>query len=151
MEKVNVVKAIPGMLKKGDILVSPTPGADFVLCEEETTQFGVKERFISLDYVTVSENVPKFFTFVVDEPESECYFCGSCEDCDCTTTIEELEDLGIELGPENEIVKTDKEIEERYDFFKRQFENAEPGSEAQVVYKNLMWFIEWLQGKANLL
>jgi len=150
MEKVKVVKTIPGMLKKGDILVSPVAGADFVLDETDVTVNGVSERFVSMDYVTVCENIPRIFELVLDEVDAECYFCGSCSDCGCTTTEEELADLDIELGP-NAIVKTEEEIQARYEFFKEKFQNSYPNTEAQVVYKNLMWFIEWLQGKAQLI
>lgn len=151
MEKVKVVKAIPGILKVGDIMVSPAAGEDFVLSETDITVGGSSERWVSLDYVTVSENIPAFFTVEVDEqPFSECYFCGACDDCDCVTSAEELNDLGIELGPEM-VVRTEEEIQARYDFFARQFDKSIPGSESQVVYKNLMWFIEWLRGETELL
>ena len=153
MEKVKVVKAIPGILKVGDIMVSPAAGEDFVLSETDITVGGSSERWVSLDYVTVSENIPAFFTVEVDEqPFSECYFCGACDNCDCVTSKDELNALGIELGPEVETVaRTDKDIQDRYEFFAKQFDRSIPGSESQVVYKNLMWFIEWLRGETELL
>jgi hypothetical protein len=133
MEKVIVVKPIPGMLNIGDILVSPVEGADFCLEETKVTKNGSSERFVSLDYVTVSNNVPAYFTFIQDDA------CDNCETCDC-----------LELD-EDYIVRTDEEIQARYDFFSKQFEAADSGSEAEVVYRNLMWFIEWLQGKEELI
>ena len=133
MEKVIVVKPIPGMLNIGDILVSPVEGADFCLEETKVTKNGSSERFVSLDYVTVSNNIPAYFTFIMDDP------CTECDTCDC-----------LELDSDF-IVKTDEEIQARYDFFKKQFDESYPASEAQVVYQNLMWFIEWLQGKAHLI
>jgi hypothetical protein len=135
MEKVKVVKAIPGILNVGDVLVSPCAGEDFVLSEAKVTKRGSSERFVSLDYVTVSENIPTFFNF--EETEEEC----DCTDCTC--------DKELQLDLDNS-VRSDKEIGKRYEFFKERFEVAYPGSEEQVVYKNLMWFIEWLQGRVNL-
>lgn len=137
MEKVKVVKAIPGILNVGDELVSVAPGEDFVLSETEVTQGGSSNRWVSLDYVTVSENIPAFFTV---EIENE---CDSCDCCDCWCE----EDIELD----NSVVKTDKEIQDRYDFFQKQFNKAASGSEAEVVYQNLMWFIDWLRGKAQLL
>ena len=150
MERVKVVKVIPGILDKGDILISPVTGADFCLEETKVTSNGSSERYISLDYVTVSENIPEFFVFEQDEElDSECYFCGECNDCDCTCTEEQLKELGIEFP--SEIVRTDTEIEDRYNYFKQKFEDSYPGTEAQVVYRNLMWFVEWLHGKAEII
>jgi hypothetical protein len=130
MEKVKVVKAVPGILNVGDVLVAPEIGADFCIEETTITKQGSSERYVSLDYTTVSENVPTFFEF---ENEAE--------------EIEELEDLEIEL----ECERTDYEIAERYNHYRNMFELAWPGSEEQVVYQNLMWFIEWLKGKRELI
>lgn len=132
MEKVKVVKAIPGILNVGDTLVSPVEGADFCLEETKVTKGGSSERFVSLDYVTVSENIPSFFVF-----------------------DNEVEELDFELDPETLCDKhswrSSKEVTDRYNFFTKQFESSIPGSEAQVVYKNLMWFIEWLKGNIELI
>lgn len=149
MERVKVVKPVPGILEVGDILISPVEGADFCLEEVNVTSRGSSERFISLDYVTVSENIPQFFVFEQDEVEAECYKCGTCEDCDCTWTKEELAKLDIQIP--GYVTRTADEISDRYDFFTNKFNEAYPGSEAQIVYKNLMWFIEWLEGKAEIL
>jgi len=151
MEKVKVVKAVPGILKVGDILISPQIGADFQLTETEFTQTGESERFISLDYVTVSENIPQFFRLEENdfENESECYFCGECTECDCKCTPQDLIELDIQLP--GYVVRTPDEIAARYDFFEKKFFEAYPGSESQIVYKNLMWFIEWLEGKAEVI
>lgn len=123
MEKVEVVKAIPGILEVGDILISPQEGLDFSVEETKITGKGTSEKYICLDYITVSENIPQFFQFVENDPEPE-----------------------VEATP-----RTLAEIEDRYEFFKEQYENSPAGSEPQVVYKNLMWFIEWLQGKTELI
>lgn len=148
MEKVKVIKAIPGILKVGDILISPEAGADFCLEETEVTQKGSSERYVSLDYVTVSENVPKFFLF------EEFELADDEEECECTACECDGQEVGGKIiggiTPPY-IVRSDNEVISRYDFFKHRFEQSYPGSEAQVVYKNLMWFIEWLNGKAEIL
>jgi hypothetical protein len=128
MEKVKVVKAITGILNVGDVLISPVEGADFCLEETVVTKRGSSERFVSLDYVTVSENVPQFFQFEQD-----------------------FDDIVLELDNCFDIVRTEQEIQDRYEFFTNKFNSSEVGSEAQIVYKNLMWFIEWLNGKAEIL
>ena len=149
MEKVKVVKAIPGILNVGDTLVSVMNGSDFLLEEGLDYKYGTNERFVSLDYITVSESIPEFFEFVFEE-DSECLQCGSCGDCDCpAVSADELRELDIEL-PSN-IEKYDFEIQARYNFFQEQFKNAAQGSEQAVVYQNLMWFIDWLYGKADLI
>jgi len=125
MEKVKVVKSVPGILQVGDILISPEIGADFCLEETEVTKSGSSERYVSLDYVTVSENMPQFFQFAIDEEEE------------------------ISM-PEPYITRSEDEIKSRYEFFKNRFESSPAGSEAQVVYRNLMWFIEWMNGKAEI-
>jgi hypothetical protein len=138
MEKVKVVKPINGILNAGDILVSPILGADFCLSETNVTSNGASERFVSLDYVTVSENIPQFFTFV--GPDFEIVFddeeSDECEECDCMC---------------REFERSRDEVDERYGFYSEKFEQAPAGSEAQIVYRNLMWFIEWLYGQANLI
>ena len=151
MEKVKVVKPIAGILETGDILISPFEGADFLLEEVNVTSKGSNERFVSLDYVTVSENVPQYFVFERDEDPivSECYNCGSTEDCDCTWTVQDLINADIQIP--GFVVRTPEEITARYNAFEQKFEEAYPGTEAQIVYKNLMWFIEWLEGKAEIL
>jgi hypothetical protein len=133
MEKVKVVKAIPGLLKVGDVLISPAAGCDFNL--EETVKNGsnTSERYVSLDYVTVSENIPQFFVFDLLDFENKCM---DCEACTC--------------GDIEEAMRTDAEIEDRYFFFQEQFEKAKPNSEQAVVFQNLIWFIEWLYGYKEL-
>lgn len=133
MEKVEVVKAVPGILKIGDVLVSTESGADFCLEETEVTKHGSSERFISLDYITVCENVPQFFEFVGPDED----FCE-----------EECPESDVEIS--SDIVRADYEIGERNEFFQKQFSNSLPGSEAQVVYKNLIWFIDWLYGRKEV-
>jgi len=133
MEKVKVVKAIPGLLKVGDVLISPAVGCDFNLEETVKTSTNTSERYVSLDYVTVSSNIPQFFVFDLSDFENKCM---DCESCTCGETLE--------------AIRTDAEIEDRYFFFHEQFENSRPNSEQAVVFQNLMWFIEWLYGYKEL-
>lgn len=135
MEKVKVVKPIAGILKTGDILISPVDGADFCLEEVNVTSRGSNERFISLDYVTVSENVPYFFEFLEKEDEEPTIELD--DDCDCACCTE--------------FARTRDEVNARYDFFSEKYNESPVGSEAQVVYKNLMWFIEWLYGQKEVI
>jgi hypothetical protein len=141
MEQVKVVKPVPGILNIGDILISPVEGADFCLEEVNVTSRGSNERFISLDYVTVSENVPQFFEFITDEFETiyDNEQEEECEECDCNCDCQG----GFERSKD--------QVDDRYEFFKEKFEEAPAGSEAQIVYKNLMWFIEWLYGKQEVI
>lgn len=134
MEKVKVVKAIPGLLEVGDILISPDAGCDFSLDETKITKDGSSERYISIDYVTVSENVPVFFEF--QELENS------------------IEEVIIKEDKPLDIIRSKSEIQERYKFFTERNKEAETqaqGSEANVVYTNLLWFIEWLYGKKQLM
>lgn len=135
MEKVKVVKPIAGILKVGDILISPVEGADFCMEEVNVTSRGSNERFVSLDYVTVSENVPYFFEFEKEE-ELELEIDDECCDssCDC-----------------GEFNRSREDVDARYNFFSEKFDESPNGSEAQVVYKNLMWFIEWLYGQKEVI
>ena len=135
MEKVKVVKPIAGILKVGDVLISPVEGADFCMEEVNVTSRGSNERFVSLDYVTVSENVPYFFEFEKEE-ELELEIDDECCDssCDC-----------------GEFNRSREDVDARYNFFSEKFDESPNGSEAQVVYKNLMWFIEWLYGQKEVI
>jgi hypothetical protein len=135
MEKVKVVKAIPGILNIGDILISPEAGSDFCLEETDVTTNGTSERYVSMDYLTVSESIPEFFVFDTDE---------IFEDTDIQDCLE------CDGNSDPEFGRTSAEVLERYEFFTEQFETAIPGSEAQIVFKNLIWFIEWLYGKTEL-
>ena len=126
MEKVRVVRDVPGMLKVGDVLTSFTTGGDFVLEEKDANN----ERFVSIDYVTVSNNVPDYFEFEVELVEVPLCSCDNCS----TSNI-----------------RTPYEINDRREFFERQLEVATPGSEAELVYSNLIWFIEWLVKEKELL
>ena len=124
MEKVLVVKEVPGMLKKGDVLQSINNG-DFTLSEKEN---GV-ERFVSIDYVTVSDNVPEYFDFILELVESK--------ETPSRVFFDEC--------------RTPLEIQERLEFFQKQLNKAIPGSESEIVYSNLIWFIEWLRKEKELL
>ena len=122
MEKVIVVKEIPGMLKIGDVLVSNGKGGNFILREH----FGNNERLVDIDYVTVSDNVPEFFEFVLELKE-------------------------VKSKPKSTGLRSNAEIEDRLNFFKEQAKLSLPGSESEIVFTNLIWFIEWLRKEKNLL
>lgn len=130
MEKVLVVKEVPGMLKVGDVLVADLKG-DFYLSEENDNV----SRYVNIDYTTVSDNIPEYFDYVLELKESECGEC-ECEDCG-------WQPLDFYRSP--------AEVEERLEFFKKQLSNSFAGSEAETVFTNLIWFIEWLKGQKNLL
>jgi hypothetical protein len=133
MEKVRVVKEVPGMLKVGDVLTCYITGGDFVLEEKNENN----ERFVSIDYVTVSNNVPDYFEFEVELVEVP-QFCDGCYECTCGDTV-------------TDVRRSDAEIEARREFFQRQLNDSVPGSESEVVFQNLIWFIEWLVGEKELL
>jgi hypothetical protein len=140
MEKVKVVKEIPGIIKLGDVLTSYTLGGDFILEEK----VGNNERYVSLDYVTVCDNMPEFFEFELELVESsidmsgKAKLCNGCFECTCGNTV-------------TDVRRSDLEIEARREFFQRQLDMAVPGSESEVVFSNLIWFIEWLVGEKELL
>jgi hypothetical protein len=151
MEKIKVVRAIPGILNVGDVLISPITGADFNLEETEVSINSSTERYVSLDYVTVSENVPQYFEFELDYTvvaDSECYKCGNCEDCGCTWTKKELEEQDINFPT---VTRTPDQINSRYNFFIDKANAAKIGSEEHVVYQNLIWLIDWLRGDAEII
>ena len=133
MEKVRVVREVPGMLKVGDVLTSFSTGGDFVLEEK----FENNERFVSIDYVTVSNNVPDYFEFEIEMVESP-KFCNGCYECTCGDTV-------------TDVKRSDLEIEARREFFQEQLNKSVPGSEQEVVFQNLIWFIEWLVGEKQLI
>lgn len=130
MEKVKVVKAVPGLLNVGDVLISPSTGSDFTLEEKSFNS----SRYVSLDYTTVSENIPAFFTFDFSDFENECI---DCEACTCT-------------GEGSFVIRPYTEIEDRCTFFQQELDKARPNSEQAVVYQNLIWFIDWLYGDKEL-
>jgi hypothetical protein len=138
MEKVKVVKAIPGILNVGDILISPETGHDFCLEETDITTTGSNERYVSLDYNTVSENIPEFFEFVIELFEEDCDEVECCGKCN-------------KGNNDPDFSRTSADVLARYEYFSDRFDASTPGSEAQIVYKNLMWFIEWLYGKAEVI
>jgi hypothetical protein len=143
MEKVKVVKAIPGLLKVGDVLISPAVGCDFNLEETVKTSTNTSERYVSLDYVTVSSNIPQFFVFDLSDFENKCIDCDACT-CGDSEPCFYCDDYDIA------IMHTNLEVAERYEFFQEQFANSRPNSEQAVVFQNLMWFIEWLYGYKEL-
>lgn len=124
MEKVIVIKRIPGILEIGDTLISDSFGEDFILEKKETTRTGSKERYVNLDYETVCGNIPHYFDFVIEE--------------------DEYQDIDFK------IVRTDEDIKKRYNYFINKMNAASTGSEQDVIYHNLVWFIEWLTGIKEL-
>jgi len=124
-EKVIVVKRIPGILEVGDILISDGFGQDFILELRDVSKSGSMERYVNLDYYTVSGNIPEYFDFVIEDEESG-------------------EDFEFEIRRSNE------EIKKRYNYFIGRMGEAPLGTEERVVYCNLVWFIEWLTGVKDL-
>jgi len=124
MEKVKVLQDIPGLLYEGDILISKEEGEDFKLDFEKTEQGFHQERHVTLDYMSVCGNIPTYFTWVFDEPEEE--------------------------KESYKIVRSEKEIEDRMQFYR---DNVGPNSgyEKNLVFNNLIWLLEWLTGRAELL
>ena len=124
MEKVKVLKNIPGLLKKDDILVSETEGADFKLDVIKKEKGRQEERHASVDCNTVYHNIPIIFDWVIEED------------------VFEKESF--------KVVRSEEEIAERMQFFQ---DNIGPnsGQEKNVVFNNLVWFVDWLRGKAELL
>jgi hypothetical protein len=138
MEKVVVVKEIPGMLHVGEVLVKEGGLAgDFIFEQKEENN----ERFVSIDYVTVSDNIPEYFDYVIESTRE----CQNCEECECVKKSPAL------LKRFCEVERDGYEIAERLSFYENHLEQATPGSEMEVVYQNLIWFIEWLNGKKQLL
>ena len=134
MEKVKVVKAIPGVLNIGDVLTSPSTGCDFILAETTVKGNSTNERFVRLDYITVSSSIPEHFVFDLSDYENEFKDQEACE----------------KVKGDYNAARTDGEIGERYWFYQEQFDNAMPGSEQEIVFQNLMWFIDWLYGHKEL-
>ena len=128
MEKVVVVKRMPGILEVGDILTSGGFGQDFILEQRSSDKFGSQERYVNLDYYTVSDNIPNYFQFYVD---------GLFEEYNTVTRFDE-------------IVQSPEDIHKRYNYFVEQMNNAPVGSEQHVVYTNLVWLLEWLIGSKEL-
>jgi hypothetical protein len=138
MEKVIVKKDIPGILKAGDILA--LEGDSFFLSGNESDDFFTDSWYVNIDKVTVYDNIPSFFEFIVDESEISVK--------EKTFTDEEV----IEMLTSKEVARSPKEIKERYEFYKDRlgypFFN---GNEGKIVYQNLIWFIDWLYGERDLL
>lgn len=124
MEKVIVVKRIPGILEIGDVLTSDAFGHDFILEQKKRSAASTSERYVNLDYYTVSGNIPEYFDFVIDEGEYEKF--------------------------DFNIIRSAEELEKRYNYFVEQMNIASTGSEQETVYANLVWFIEWLTGLKEL-
>ena len=137
MEKVKVVKGIPGFLEAGDILT--LEGDSFIFEAETDLDSFFDSRYINMDSITVYENMPEYFVFVVDEAKNI---------VPSKATSKKVEAALLS----KEVIRTPEEINERYAFFADRlgypFFN---GTEGKVVYQNLMWFIEWLYGERQLL
>lgn len=103
---------------------------DILVSESEGAVFELfektenSERSVSIDYYTVCGNIPTFFDWVFegDVFEKESY----------------------------KVVRSEEEIAERVEFFEAHLETFR-SEEEQVVYNNLLWFVDWLTGKAELL
>lgn len=125
MEKVRVLKNIPGLLRKGEILVSATEGEDFKLDLVQDDSGLHQEKHVRLDYLSVCANIPTHFTWVVEDED-----------------IFEKESF--------KIVRSEAEIAERVQFYRDSI-GPNAGHEKNVVFNNLLWLIEWLTGRAELL
>ena len=93
---------------------------------------------VEVDYFSVCENIPELFDFTVDEEEY-----GSLDDYLFKTNYK--------------VVRSEEEIKERALYYKEQAILAETSGEAKgakeamVVYNNLLWLIDWLTGKTELI
>ena len=125
MEKVEVIQRIPGILMEGDVLISEGFGKDFLLIDAS------ERRYVNLDYFTVVSNMPQYFMFT------------GMEEDDFLVEKEDVLDFLV--------YKTPQELKERYDFFLSRISASKPGSEQDVVYHNLIWFMNWLMGRQPLL
>jgi hypothetical protein len=122
METVKVIVNIPGLLEIGDILTSAGEGEDFTMFVKE----GNFERSATIDYYSVCANIPTYFTWVLDENE----------------TFE---------APALFVAKRSiDEVSDRRDFFMKKAVEARTWEES-TVYHNLVWFIDWLEGTAELI
>lgn len=130
MEKVKVLKNVTGLFKKGDILVSSDEGADFKLDLVVEKDGRKEERHTRVDCLTVYRNIPSLFDWVIDYEED---------------TVEKGEPLET-----FKIVRSEREIADRVEFFRSQLETFRSDEES-TVYNNLLWFVDWLTGKAELL
>lgn len=138
MEKVVVLRNVRGLLKKGDILVSEGFGKNFKMeYVKENKEFTETKR-VEVDYFSVCENIPELFDFTVDEEE-----------------YESLEDYLFKTN--YKVVRSEEEIKERALYYKEQAILAETSGEskgakeAMIVYNNLLWLIDWLTGKTELI
>ena len=138
MEKVVVLRNVRGLLKKGDILVSEGFGKNFKMeYAKENKEFTETKR-VEVDYFSVCENIPVLFDFTIDEEE-----------------YESLEDYLFKTN--YKVVRSEEEIKERALYYKEQAILAETSGEAKgakeamIVYNNLLWLIDWLTGKTELI
>ena len=130
MEKVKVIKGIPGILEVGDILVATGFGEDFILETSDRQENRATERYVNLDYYSVVENIPEFFVFAY--------------------TFDDMPD-DIEPDMNFAVERSNEDIFKRYEYFVDQVNSANPGTEQDVVYHNLIWFIQWLTGQTSLI
>jgi hypothetical protein len=139
MEKVKVVKAIPGILEVGDVLVRE--GNDFIFIDEHSCDgFGCERSvYFNVDKETVYENIPTYFVFEVDDSEIEVV--------ERKLTAKEISSMLVE----KEVIRTPKEIAERVKFFEEMLDWRFNTEESKVVFQNMLWFIEWLHGERDLL
>lgn len=141
METVKALVEIPGLLEKGDILISASEGEDFVTGEITKNANGqAVSRSATIDYYSVCASIPTYFTWVIDD-----------EDVFEPDLIKEARDID-EYNQELDFYfnRSPREIADRYDFFIEKATNAK-NKEEKVVFNNLIWFIDWLTGKAELL
>jgi hypothetical protein len=142
METVKVIVNIPGLLKKGDILTSAGIGEDFVTgAIVNDSKEGTISRSASIDYYSVCANIPTYFSWVIEDED--------IFEVDVEKEAALVDEYNMDLF-EYEVVRSRKEIAERLEFFKERAEST-PNWEEAVVYNNLIWFVDWLTGKTELL
>jgi len=132
-EKVIVVKNKLDLgLYKGDILVVSKEGNDFELEQafEDVGDgyFKTAKYSTSVDYTTVSENIPEYFDLIVEDEKIEPVKSRS---------IKEIKDRIKYFGKCIDNYMADLDRDFTYD-------------EPLVVWNNLIWNLEWVLGYRDL-
>ena len=146
METVKVIVNIPGLLKKGDILTSAGAGEDFVMGEVTKDKNGISvSHSARIDYYSVCAHIPTHFTWEIED--EDIFEPNKVEE------YKEIDDYNQERYGylDNYIVqRSAAEIARRDQLFREKASHT-TSVEESVVYNNLVWFIDWLTGRAELL
>lgn len=130
-ERVIVVKDMPRLgLHEGDILVVSKEGNDFEL-EQAFEDLGddyfkTTNYFTSVDYITVSENIPEYFDLITEE------------------------DYEVELRSVKEIEDRIEYFQKRFDEYIKAPDRDFTYDEPLVIWRNLIWNLEWVLGHRDL-